>query len=293
MFNRQDERVVLDTEATLCFSDKKDYICQTLDISLGGIKVSSKEREVYKYIGSECHVKFVIETLIGIEDKRLVLHARARVVNGTTEGIGLRFEKVDRETLAIIEKVVVAQISKDDINTLKGKEGVFIRSNYTKALKAELGEHIIESVKEIFIAFLSIDVVPGPYIERHDFDSYKPPETEVTGIVLFSGALDGGIHLASPLHFAIKAAGAMLDEAGLELEQEQDDMVWDAFGEITNQIAGGVQTRISDEFQGINLTAPNVISGANFQINYSKNLSSVRQFFRTPFGPFFVECFFS
>ena len=294
MLKRQQERVALEMEATLYFSDKTDFICQTLDVSVGGMKVSYQDmKALFPYIGSDCIVEFLVEAAVGIEDKELLLQTKAMIVNGDLKGVGLKFEGVDKETLVIIDKLVSRQLKPDDLACLETKHGVSMRATYAKALKTQLEEHIVAAVKDVFIAFLSIDVVPGPYMERHDFYDYKPPETEITGIVLFGGALEGGIHLASPLHFAVQSAGAMLGEAGLDLANEQEEMVWDAFGEITNQVAGGVQTRISNEFEDINLTAPNIVSGRNFRINYNKNLSSVRQFFRSPFGPFFVECFFS
>ena len=294
MFQRQHKRVVLNADAVLRFPGKPRFVCQALDVSLGGMKVASDEMaELYQCIGSNCVVEFAVEVMVGIVNKQFIVQVKAKVVNGDPKGIGLQFEGVDEETFALIEKLVVSRLHEDDLGTLRDKEGVSIRAPYAKILKTHLEDYIVDSVKEVFIAFLGMDVVSGPYMERSEFDDYEPPDTEVTGIVLFGGALEGGVHLASPLHFAVKAAGAMLGEAGLELESEQKDMVWDALGEITNQIAGGIQTRLSSSFEEISLTAPNIVIGSNFRISYSKNLSSVRKFFRTPFGPFFVECFFS
>ncbi|MEO5333328.1 MAG: chemotaxis protein CheX [Magnetococcus sp. YQC-5] len=294
MLPRQHERVAINTDAILYFPDKKDFICQAVDVSLGGIKVTKQDqKDLFCYIGNTCIIELAIDIPFGIENKRFHLQTKACVVNGDLKGIGLKFEGVDQETMTLLEKLMVSQLQEGDLQTLKDKMGVKVRTSQIKILKTQLEDYIIESVKDVFIAFLAIDVVPGPYVERPEFDEYKPPETEVTGIVLFNGALEGGVHLSSPLHFAIKSAGAMLGEAGLELATQQDDMVWDALGEITNQVAGGIQTRISNNMEGINLTAPNVIIGSNFRINYNKHLSSVRKFFSSPFGPFFIECFFS
>ncbi|MBF0462315.1 MAG: chemotaxis protein CheX [Magnetococcales bacterium] len=294
MFNRQHERVELNTDAVLRFAGQAKLVCKTLDVSLGGMKVASQEmKEMYPFIGSDCLVEFAVEILVGVVNKQFVVQLKARVVNGDPRGVGLKFEGVDEETLSLIEKLVVSRLHEEDLSTLRNKGGISIRAPYANILKTHLEEYILESVKEVFIAFLGIDVIPGPYVERPDFNDYAPPDTEVTGIILFNGALEGGVHLASPLHFAVKAAGAMLGEAGLELANEQEDEVWDALGEITNQIAGGIQTRMSSSLEDISLTAPNIVIGSNFRVNYSKNLSSVRKFFRTPFGPFFVECFFS
>ncbi|MBF0107574.1 MAG: chemotaxis protein CheX [Magnetococcales bacterium] len=294
MLLRQHERIAFDTEAVLYFQDKKEFICRTQDISVGGLKVANPEmKNLYGYIGTRCVVEFAVGVPTGIEIKNFFLQTKALVVNGDLKGIGLKFEGVAQESMTLLEKLVSRQLHETDLDRLKKDEGIAIKSGHGRALVSQLDGLIVESVKEVFIAFLNIDVTPGPYLERPAFEEYKPPETEVTGIVLFNGALEGGIHLSSPLHFAIKAAGAMLGEAGLELQSQQEDMVWDALGEITNQVAGGVQTRIANDFDTINLTAPNIVIGPKFRINYSKNLTSVRKFFRTPFGPFFIECFFS
>ena len=293
MIYRQHERVVLDAEVTLYFPDKTSSACQTLDVSLGGLKVTSTTSpDLFKHIGDECLVELVLDVPDGIEMKQFFLQAKATMVNGDPAGAGLAFQGLDEESQVLLEKLIKSQLYENDLDTLHGKAGVAVKARHDILLKTHLKEHIVYATKEIFIAFLSIDITPGPYVERPDFDAYAPPESEVTGIVLFSGAVEGGIHLSSPLHFAVKAAGAMMGEAGLDLATEQEAMVWDALGEITNQIAGGVQTRLSDQFEGINLTAPNVVVGADFSINYSKKLTSVRQFFMSPFGPFFVECFF-
>lgn len=294
MTQRKHERVALDTESTLYFPDKKDFLCQTLDVSVGGMKITCKKtKDLFSYIGSDCLIEFLVDIQQGVETKQIFLQAKAQIVNGDLKGVGLAFKGADKETLVLIEKLVVSNLHEDDLIALKAKEGVRIKPNYARHLKSQLGEHITDSVKEIFIAFLSMDVTAGPYVERPDFNDYQPPDTEVTAIIMFSGAIEGGVHLASPLHFAIQAAAAMLGEDSLEFDKEQEDMVWDAVGEIANQVAGGIQTRISGGFDEINLSSPNVITGPNFCVNYSKKLTSVRQFFKSPIGPFYIECFFS
>ena len=293
MMQRQHERVDLQTEVTLYFPDKTDFACIASDISLGGMKVSSKEQgNLYKHIGDDCTLELLIDIPVGAILKPFFLQTKARIVNGDPKGVGLAFQGMDKEALLLLDKLIKNRLREGDLSTLQNKEGISITSRYGAILKTQLEEYLVSATKDVFIAFLSIAITPGPYVERSDFDEYQPPNAEVTGIVLFNGALEGGVHLASPLHFALKAAESMLGIAGLDLAEKQDDMVWDALGEITNQIAGGVQSRLSHRLEGINLTSPNVVIGHNFTINYSKKLSSVRQFFMSPYGPFYVECFF-
>ncbi|MEO5340042.1 MAG: chemotaxis protein CheX [Magnetococcus sp. MYC-9] len=294
MIVRQHERVDFQTTCTLHLADGGEVVCHTLDVSLGGMKVGNQSpHSLLLLIGSLCLVEFPLPSFGEGAGEGTLLKTKALIVNGDLRGVGLAFQGLDQETLLLLKKLVGRSLQEEDLQTLSNKPGVAIQGPHVKFLKSQLQEHIIEAVKEIFIAFLAIDVIPGPYMERPDFDEYIPPETDVTGVIHFHGALEGGVHLATPLHFAINAAGALLGEAGLEFDTQQDDMVWDAFGEITNQVAGSIQTRLSSQFNEINMTAPNVVVGPNMRIKYRSTFSSVRQFFRSSFGPFFVECFFS
>ncbi|MBF0439235.1 MAG: chemotaxis protein CheX [Magnetococcales bacterium] len=294
MMNRQHERVTFDAECTLYLPEKNQTACRATDVSLGGMKVTTEEnKKLFSYIGDECKIEFPVAIPGTIQMQPVFLSVKARIANGDPRGIGLAFQGVDQETKVLLEKLVMSNLKEDDLVVLRQKEGVSVKSNIARILQTQFQEYITTSVNDIFIAFLGMQVTPGPYVERPDFDDYTPPETDVTGVILFNGTLEGGVHLAAPLHVAVSAAGAMMGQAGLEFTREQDEMVWDAFGEITNQVAGSIQTIISGDFEGINMTSPNVIVGSNFKIKYKKSLSSVRQFFRSPFGPFYVECFFS
>lgn len=154
-----------------------------------------------------------------------------------------------------------------------------------------IGEHLsdamIESVHDIFLAFLSLEVFPGPSIEKPDDTPYEPPKTDMTALIGFSGAVRGGIHLACPQHVALTLAGSL---SGTSFDTVCPDSN-DALGELANMIAGGVQTRLASLGE-IQLTPPAIISGSNVDLSYQKNLSSVKQYFKLDAGPFFVECFF-
>ncbi|MBF0096297.1 MAG: chemotaxis protein CheX [Magnetococcales bacterium] len=295
MINRRYERVTFDTECILHLTDHRSMECRSLDVSLGGLKVTNSSPQVlYPYIGTNCLIEFPL-MVPGEEEEeptQTVLKVQARIVNGDALGIGLAFQGVDRDTQGLLQKLVSRTLQAGDLLELQGKEGITIQGPHVRLLKVELQDHLAEAVREIFIAFLGMNVTLGPYVERPDFAEYAPPETDVTGVVLFNGSLEGGVHLAAPLHFAINAAGALLGEAGLDFRQEQDAMVWDAFGEITNQVAGSLQTRISSEFPDIRMTAPLVVQESNEHIRYKRTLNSVRHFFGSAFGPFYVECFF-
>ncbi len=293
VITRRYERVAFNAECTLHLPDGRPVVCRTLDVSLGGVKVTCQTpRGLSPYMGVDCQLEFPVNILGDISSGETFLKAHARIVNGDASGVGLSFQGVDQESLELLKKLVENTLQSSDLETLRDKGGLTLQGQHVKVLKVLLEEHIAEAVKEIFIAFLAMDVALGPYVERPEFEAYCPPETDVTGVILFHGALEGGVHLAAPLHFAINAAGALLGEAGLDFKEQQSEEVWDAFGEIVNQVAGSIQTRLSNHFSEINMTAPTVVIGPHAGGTYHKTLSSVRHFFGSPFGPFYVECFF-
>ncbi|MEO5348066.1 MAG: chemotaxis protein CheX [Magnetococcus sp. YQC-3] len=155
--------------------------------------------------------------------------------------------------------------------------------------KKEFAEMIKGSVHEVFVTYLSTDIDFGPMVVKREDDAYRPPETEVTAIINFSGGIHGGIHLASPLHLSLLLAG---DFAGGERYDTIFGEAGDGFGELANMIAGGVQTRLSNRFGAINLTPPTIISGTSYRMQYKSNFASIKQYFKSGEGPFYVEFFY-
>ncbi|MBF0461478.1 MAG: chemotaxis protein CheX [Magnetococcales bacterium] len=154
-------------------------------------------------------------------------------------------------------------------------------------MKKEFASLIKEAVHDVFLTFLDTEVIPGPMIAKKEDDTYRPPETEVTVIINFSGGINGGVHLASPLHLSLKLASLFSGEEYDTLLGEAGD----GFGELGNMIAGGLQTRL-ERFGEINLTPPTIISGTDYHMQYKTNFDSIKQYFKCPEGPFYIEFFF-
>ncbi|MBF0421814.1 MAG: chemotaxis protein CheX [Magnetococcales bacterium] len=155
-------------------------------------------------------------------------------------------------------------------------------------MKDEFALMIRNSVRDLFEAFLGMEVIPGPTVSKKDADPYRPPDTEVTAIINFSGGLQGGVHLASPKHTAMELTSAFSGEQYKELFGEAGD----GFGELNNIIAGGLQTQLSKRFGEINLTPPTLIAGTDYKMQYKTNFNSIKQYFKCGIGPFYVEFFF-
>ncbi|MBF0134914.1 MAG: chemotaxis protein CheX [Magnetococcus sp. DMHC-1] len=152
----------------------------------------------------------------------------------------------------------------------------------------QLAQAIREAVHEFFLAFLSLEVQPGPTFRKPAFEFYTPPQADVTGVVRLSGALNGGVHLSAPMHVALAMSSSF---AGEPIENMTDEAK-DAFGELTNLVAGGLQSRLADTLGEITLTPPLVVFGDQYIMPVKVNFSSVKTYFRIDDGPFFVECFF-
>ncbi|MEG3641054.1 chemotaxis protein CheX [Magnetococcus sp. PR-3] len=156
-------------------------------------------------------------------------------------------------------------------------------------LKQEFSQAIIDSVHEIFLAFLMLEVTPGPVIAKPEFQPYAPPDSEATALVGFGGGLKGGIHLSCPMYVAAALAGSFSGETYEDLKNEE---AADGFGELCNMVAGGLQTRLGEKYGDIALTPPTVITGTSYAMQYSTKLNSIKQYFKIEHGPFFVEGFF-
>ncbi|MBF0175614.1 MAG: chemotaxis protein CheX [Magnetococcales bacterium] len=153
----------------------------------------------------------------------------------------------------------------------------------------QLARAIQEAVHEFFLAFLSLEVQSGPTFRKPAFEPYTPPRADVTGVVRLSGALDGGIHLSAPMHVALAMSSSF---SGEPMETMSTEISQDAFGELTNLVAGGLQSRLADALGEIALTPPIVVFGDQYSMAVKVNFSSVKTYFRIADGPFFVECFF-
>ena len=154
-------------------------------------------------------------------------------------------------------------------------------------MQTDLADVIREAIDETVKVFFTTDVgiKAGPAITKPEGQSYEPPQADITAIIGFTGAVEGGVHLSAPLHAALGLASAF---SGEPLESF-DATAKDALGELANIIAGAVKERINGS---IYLTPPQVVTGVNHKVVYTKLLESTKCYFRTFNGPFFVEVFY-
>lgn len=123
----------------------------------------------------------------------------------------------------------------------------------------QIAELTRQAVPEVFRVMLSMELkVEDP----------TPPPLEAVGQIVgsvgFTGRASGIVFLYSGLNFAKVIASRML---GLEMEAvDEDEMVNDAFGEISNMVVGHVKSRLCDAGLPCTLTIPSIVRGQQLSI---------------------------
>lgn len=153
-----------------------------------------------------------------------------------------------------------------------------------------ISDVMIGSVHDVFLTLLAMEVFPGPNLEP---ESNTPDKTsanmEMTVIVGFSGALNGGLRLSCPQSVAQVLAATLLGQMVATAYTE-------ALVQLVNRIAYSVQSRVCCQQEHgivpIHLTPATVVSGQHYGLSYSQPSSSVKQSFQVDAGAFFVECFY-
>jgi chemotaxis protein CheX len=119
--------------------------------------------------------------------------------------------------------------------------------------------------------------------EAVQLKQHSLPVHEVSGVIRLTGKASGAaaLSVSSPVAFQIVAA--MLD---LHVSEINSD-VTDAIGELTNMIAGGAKTFLSD-YQ-LSLGLPEIVLHQSRPIDFSPSLHPAAIRFASPWGPLAVE----
>ena len=100
-------------------------------------------------------------------------------------------------------------------------------------------------------------------IDRSD-EPFFESEYHIAGAVGLTGAYNGIIYLYSTAVFARQMTCRLLGMSDGEVEG--DDMVNDAFGELTNMVAGVIKSNLENLNRPCMMTVPSVVRGSNFTI---------------------------
>ena len=157
--------------------------------------------------------------------------------------------------------------------------------------REQLSDIVIGSVHDVFLARLAMEVFPGPIIDKAQGKREESLFKEISVIIGFSGAFNGGLRFSCPLPVALVLAESMGKQMVAVIGSEAND----ALAQLANVIANNVRTRVfqQDNREGdIYLAPPAVLSGNYCGLSYGKHAFSIKQTFQVDAGSFFVECFY-
>jgi chemotaxis protein CheX len=132
----------------------------------------------------------------------------------------------------------------------------------------------IASLSATFRTMLECEVKRGQLMIKEN----TAPKFEISGIIGLSGKAVGTVVLSFSKEVAIQAASHMLMCENTEI----NDDVLDAVGELTNMVAGGAKTELSEYELMVSL--PNVITGGDHEVRFPSDVSPICVPFATKWG---------
>jgi len=143
-------------------------------------------------------------------------------------------------------------------------------------------DHLVSSaVASVFGTMLNL-----PVREESKGAPIGEAEAMIAGSVGFIGVVTGVVFIYSTMVFARKVARGML---GGETAHAGEEMVNDAFGEITNMIVGHIKSRLADRGMTCALTIPSILRGSNFSVEPTSSSRRRISMFRCGDSPLVVE----
>jgi CheY-specific phosphatase CheX len=110
---------------------------------------------------------------------------------------------------------------------------------------------VIAATQDTFRAYLNIEVLAGKVLEK-----VEPVEADVVGIVGIAGARVGYIL------FAVDRPTAELVAKRLLMAESADpESIRDSVGELANNIAGALKSKYNEQYGGVALGLPLIMSG--------------------------------
>jgi chemotaxis protein CheX len=138
----------------------------------------------------------------------------------------------------------------------------------------------IKSTKNIFKMMLQLDVNVGePSIKQSN-----QPSHDVSGIIAFSGDLNGSVVLSFPWDTAQRVVTLF---TGMEIGADQREELADAVGELVNMIAGSAKAQF--EGRDISISCPSMVLGDNHTVQAASDTVGVLIPCESDCGHFSVE----
>ena len=137
-----------------------------------------------------------------------------------------------------------------------------------------------KSLKEIADSMLFLPVEATDALEE-----MSKMVVDISALIGMSGALQGSIRLAAPDASALAIASALVGEEKTSIDAEAKD----AFGEMCNMMAGGIQLRVEERMGKIRISPPLMIVGQGHRTRQDRRSSILVQELKLDGHPFFTE----
>lgn len=124
---------------------------------------------------------------------------------------------------------------------------------------------LMSATRETFLNYMGIELITGEVEKR-----VTPVDSDITGIVGVAGDRVGYIMVTTNSHTARFIAKELLME-----EEADDECIRDAVGELTNNIAGCLKSVYHEQYGGVALGLPLVVSGRLRMMGDTPNESSI------------------
>lgn len=136
----------------------------------------------------------------------------------------------------------------------------------------------IDSAQSVFSTMLGSDCSPV------SVDGIPVPRTfDVSGIISFSGAIQGTAVISFEKEVVLSIADALLGTRPTSIDDDVRDMV----GELANMIGGNSKERlVSTE---VSLGLPTVVTGRGHEVSFEPGAQVCGILFDTRFGPMAIE----
>jgi CheY-specific phosphatase CheX len=151
-------------------------------------------------------------------------------------------------------------------------------------LKAlDLRDFVVQAMTEVFDMMLSMEV---GCIE--DDLTSKMNGNRIVGSVSFAGKASGNINIYVTEKFARTMTAQML---GIEIEEIENEEIYDVIGETANMVGGNMKSRLCDFGLHCELSIPSITCGDNFKIESMNWMRHEKIFFQNNQHVFLVEVF--
>ncbi|MEO5376829.1 MAG: chemotaxis protein CheX [Magnetococcus sp. DMHC-6] len=280
MEKRKLQRAKAPMEVSILCDSGSIYRGTIIDISLAGVKI-----DIFKICDMglrECE-EGILKIHLGGKVDPHIAEVTGKILRKDENTVIYALNKASLKDFMELKKTVIKYIGMPEkvIEEVRHHPNIGLNCLYIPAMNEAIEMFVTQAVKDIFAIYLNTEVQSGAPVNF--------PDLSVTGVSAFNGALYGNIILRASFNTAGQWIRALLE---ISKDKINNRLIIDGFGEITNMIAGGVQTGLSEQYENISLVPPLVFIGSQCQYG-SDLLFSLKNHFKSDVGDFSVESLFT